>query len=202
MKPLSKRVMGVLFIVISLSLLAIAVCQFTPTVFVDFPCLGSDDWPYPPDVSQDTRIGYCIRLHPLSAFRGGGIYASGSTIQDEIKVNQLIFRREKETLYVNGHPIPPGEMYKTTLWRISANPWLILTIRFEIRNDGITPIDLFASSNMLFVSGDAYEGWLPNPLGLIILGGGIWLFLRGHKERNQDANNLVKAGEHPPTPSS
>jgi hypothetical protein len=194
MKPSLKRALGILFIVLSLLMFLIAVCQITPIVLVDIPCLGSDDSDYPPGTTQDTRIGYCISYYPVKAISGGEIYASGSTKQDEVTVDQLVFRREDETLYVNGHPINSGEVYKTTDWRLSANPWLIITTRFEIRNDGITPIDSLASVNMLFVSGDAVEGWLPNPLGIIVLGGGIWLFVRGTRERSLVSNNLAAAG--------
>jgi hypothetical protein len=31
----------------------------------------------------------------------------------------------------------------------------------------------------LYVYGSVSEGWLPNPLGLVILGIGIWLMVRG-----------------------
>jgi hypothetical protein len=185
MKPSSKRAVSVLLIILSLLTLAIAVFQIVPTFLVDFPCMGPDEWGYPQDITQDTRIGYCISLYPLKAISGGGIYASGSSDQDEITVGELVFRREDEILYVYGQTLQPGEMYKTTLWRLSANPWLIFTTRFEIRNDGIMPTESSASPNMLFVSGDASEGWLPSPLGLIMLVGGIWLFARGKEEQDQ-----------------
>jgi hypothetical protein len=194
MKPSLKPALGIVLIVLALLMFVITICQITPVMLVDIPCLGSDDSDYPPGTTQDTRIGYCISYYPLKAISGGRIYASGSTNQDEITVDPLVFRREDETLFVNGHPINSREVYKQTDWRLSANPWLIITTRFEIRNDGITPIDSLASANMLFVSGKAVEGWLPNPLGLIILGGGIWLFVRGRKERNLGSNNLAAAG--------
>jgi hypothetical protein len=194
MKPSSKRAAGVVLIVLSILTLPIAVFQVVPTFLVDFPCMGPDEWGYPQDITQSTRIGYCISLYPLKAFSGGGIYASGSTAQDEITVDPLVFKRADEVLYVNSHPLQSGEVYKTTLWKLSANPWLIFTTRFEIRNDGFTSVDSSSTAKMLFVSGDASEGWLPNPLGLIILVGGIWLVARGKEEQNQMSSNLAQAG--------
>jgi len=38
----------------------------------------------------------------------------------------------------------------------------------------------------LYIYGSVSEGWFPNPLGLIILGVGIWLLVRGARERKSE----------------
>ena len=52
---------------------------------------------------------------------------------------------------------------------------MILTNRFEIRNRGLIPADV------LFISGDVQQGWVPNPLGLILILAGMVLLLREFK---------------------
>jgi hypothetical protein len=192
MKPSSKHTLGVILIVISVLALVIGFCQIVPIGFVDFPCF--DDQVRQQEISSDTHIVYCISVWPLQAISGGAIYDEGTSNQDETKVRDLNLRRDEQTLFVNNHPINPNEVYKTVLWTASINPWLIFTNRFEIKNEGITSMGSNAPSNVLYVSGDVYEGWLPNPLGFIILGSGFWLFRQGKKERKQESNNTIEAG--------
>ena len=58
---------------------------------------------------------------------------------------------------------------------------MILTNRFEIRNRGLIPADSAAPVDVLFISGDVQQGWVPNPLGLILLLAGMVLLLREFK---------------------
>src|SRR6266508_3408812 len=181
MKPSSKRTLGIVLIVLSVLTLAIGFCQIVPLGFVDFPRF--DDMVRQQEINSDTRIVYCISILPRQAISGGAIYDEGTSNQDEIKVRDLNLKRDEQALLVNNHPVNPQESYETVLWRASISPWLIFTSRFEIKNEGITSIGSSDPSNVLYVSGDVHEGWLPNPLGLIILGVGIWLFRQGKKEQ-------------------
>ncbi|MCS6883624.1 MAG: hypothetical protein NZU74_20040 [Chloroflexaceae bacterium] len=175
----TKFSLGIILIVISVVLLVIAIYQVTPTMAVDFPCQAG----LVPDVRPDTRIAYCVSLWPLEAFSGGGVYALGATDQDEITVGMLKLERQEQTLVVNDHPLEVGETYSTVRWTPSLNPWLIFTTRFFVKNEGLKRANLPTSSDTLYVSGDVYEGWLPNPAGFLILGGGILFLVQGIKER-------------------
>ena len=178
MKPSSKKSLGIVLLVISVLALAIAFCQIVRIGFVDFPCF--DEQVRQQEISSDTRIVYCVSIWPRQAISGGAIYDDGTSNQDEIKVRDLNLRRDEQILFVNNHSINPNESYKMVLWSASINPWLIFTNSFEIKNEGITSMG--SNVPVLYVSGDVHEGWLPNPLGLIILGVGIWLFRQGKKE--------------------
>ncbi len=179
MRPSSKRVLGVILVVISLITLAIALYQVVPIGFVDFPCMGQliDQ----PAIVSDTRLAYCISIWPRQAISGGGIYGWGTSDQNEIRVDPLSLRRDELMLSVNGHAINPGQTYTTTRFA-TLNPWVVLTSRFEVRNDGLIQEELASSASVLYVSGDVHEGWFPNPLGLIVLIGGTWLIRQGKKE--------------------
>jgi hypothetical protein len=169
MQPSSKRTLGIVLLVLSLVALPVAFCQVTPIGFVDFPCLGQQiDLE---NISSDTRLAYCVSIWPRQAISGGGIYDYGTSNQDEIRVDPFVFRREDLTLFVNNHPIKPGETYTTTRYSV-LNPWVVLTSRFELKNDGPLSEQSSLSASVLSGSGDVYEGWFPNPLGFIILGYG------------------------------
>lgn len=179
MKPSSKRILGVILIVLSVLTLVLVFYQFVPSAFYALPCF--DKQVRQQEVSSDTRIVYCISLWPRQVLSGAAMYDEGTTSQDEVKVRDLNFRRDQQILLVNNHPVIPSETYRTVRWRAAINPWLIFTSRFEIKNEGITSIGSKAPAEALYVSGEVYEGWLPNPLGLIILGSGIWLFMQGKR---------------------
>lgn len=192
MKPSSLQTLGVILIVLSVIALAIAICQITPLAFVDFPCL--DDIVNHQEIKPSTRIVYCISLWPLQAISGGGIYDIGVSEQDEVTVKGLKLRRDGQTLYVNNRPLKVGENYGFTRIIPSISPWILFQNRFEIRNDGLLLGQSSPLSTALYVSGDVVEGWLPNPLGLLLLGFGIWLFSKGKKEGKLklETNNMAK----------
>jgi len=186
MKSSRKYLLGIVLIVFSALALANAVGQIMPaTIFDSFPC--SNEHFRNADVSSDTRMVYCISLLPLKAISGIGVYAYDTTNQDQIVVRELNLKREGQTLYVNNHALNVGEVYKKVLWKPSINPWLIFTTRFSIKHIEIELAESPTSTNMLYVGGDVHEGWLPNPLGLVILGCGIWLYKQGKRERKQIA---------------
>lgn len=176
MKPSATRLFGLPLILLSLLALARAVQQVQPQDnAVDFPCSGDYD------VRQEgmnarTRIAYCLSSWPFE-YNGGTIYALGTSEQDETTVGRIHFRREGQMLYVNRHPVSSGGMYETVRYSLTRNPWILFTYRFEIRNNGLIPAGSNAPPSVLFIHGDVYKGWRPNPLGLLLLGFDIWLAL-------------------------
>jgi hypothetical protein len=177
MKSLPKLLLGILLVVISIITLVQAVDNVQPIpVVMDFPCSGEEDLRQQ-GMNTDTRLAYCISFWPFN-MRGGGIFAVGTSDQDEAQVSGLRFRRDAETLYVNNRRLNINGRYETVRWSASRNPWLILTNRFEIKNSGLISADSTVPPDVLFISGDVQQGWIPNPLGLIMLAAGMVLVLR------------------------
>ncbi|HLF88149.1 MAG TPA: hypothetical protein VI451_04335 [Anaerolineales bacterium] len=177
MRLSSKQILGILLIVISVVTLVQAVRQVRPLPYtIDFPCFADEDVRRE-GLNANTRLAYCLSFWPFNV-GGGGIYALGTSDQDEARVGGLRFRREGGTLYVNNRPVDVGVRYETVRWTASRNPWLILTDRFEIRNAGLISASSTAPPNVLFISGDVHQGWLPNPLGFIMIFAGMLLVLR------------------------
>jgi hypothetical protein len=83
---------------------------------------------------------------------------------------------------------PPGRCWRPlgdhSLERARRNPWVILTNRFEVRNRGLIAADSIAPAHVLFISGGVHEGWIPSPLGLILILAGMVLILRELKVRD------------------
>lgn len=180
MKFSSKQFLGVLFLAASVLTLPQAIRQVQPVpVVMDFPCEADQDVRQE-GMDASTRIAYCLSLWPFN-MGGGGIFALGTSDQDEAQVSGLHFRRDGQMLYVNNRPVDVGVRYETTRWRATRNPWVILTNRFEVRNRGLISADSIAPANVLFISGDVHEGWIPNPLGLILILAGMVLILREFK---------------------
>jgi hypothetical protein len=172
-----KQLLGILLIAISVITLVQAIRQIRPLpVTMNFPCSGEENVRQE-GMSASTRLAYCLSFWPFN-MGGGGIYALGTSDQEEARVSGLRFRREGETLYVNNRPLEIYERYETVRWTMPRNPWLILTNHFEIRNAGLISDSPNTTSDVLFISGDVQQGWLPNPLGLIMLAAGMILILR------------------------
>ena len=181
MKLSANQLFGFLIIILSLLTLAQAALQIqaaqlqAATVAIDFPCSGDYDVRHK-GMNAKTQIAYCLSSFPFE-YSGGTIYDLGTSEQDKITISRILFRREGQTLYVNNHPINIGETYETVRFSLTHNPWLLFTYRFEIKNSGLISADLIALPSVLFITGDVYKGWKPNPLGLFILGTGVWLIL-------------------------
>ena len=177
MKISPKQFLGILLIAITVITLVQAIRQIQPLpVVMDFPCSGEEDVRRE-GMNANTRLAYCLSFWPFN-MGGGGIYALGTSDQEETRVSGLRFRREGETLYVNNRPLDIYDRYETVRWTMQRNPWLILTNRFEIKNAGLISVSSNEPPDVLFISGDVQQGWLPNPLGLIMLAAGMVLILR------------------------
>lgn len=144
------------------------------------------------DISQDTRIAWCIRSKYLQAL--GFVENGGTTNLNEITVDGLKFRRDEQTLFVENQPLQVGERYDVVRKNPFRNPWLRLTTRYVIVNNGFNlPEPSMSGIDALYITGDVNEGWQPNPLGLIILVGGIALVILGN--RGMKRTNIAR-GEY------
>jgi hypothetical protein len=186
---------GVLTAFAALMLLAV-VCWVTPKGFVDFPCFDmqggkclaayKNPWGEVADAS-DARMFLCISTYPRD-FQGGGTIAQGPESSNTWSWGDIELARQGETLVVNGQSLAAGESFSHLHIFPTLNPWLLTSTRTEITNRGVFDCLLDEEGNeqtmdALYVYGSVSEGWFPNPLGLIILGVGIWLLVRGARER-------------------
>ncbi len=195
--PLNLIAGIVLTVFIALMLVAVA-CWIVPKGYVDFPCfdvqqgeclMGYVSYVEPGDATVDlskTRMFLCISTYPRGWY-GGGTLAQGPASSDTWSKGGIDLTRQDEVLIVNGQALAEGESFSRLRIFPSLNPWLFNSTRTEITNRGVFDCFLDEEFNeqtidALYVYGSVSEGWLPNPLGLIILGAGIWLLVRGVRE--------------------
>ncbi len=133
--------------------------------------------------TEATRMTYCISFFPRNAVGMGQTLDYGTSDKDQMTwhppllrfwLGQLRIERDGETLVVNGHVLD-AENYDRFRWFPSINPWLLTTARVSISNKG----KYVGSTDCLYLLGRVEEGWLPSPVGLVLLGIGIWLFRTG-----------------------
>jgi hypothetical protein len=188
---------GIALTAVAALMLIGAICWVTPKGYVDFPCFdiqqaeclngsrilsGGDE----ADVSQ-ARMFLCISIY-LRGFRGGGTIARGAELSDTWSKRDIELARQGETLVVNGQSLAAGESFSRLRIFPSLTLWLFAATRTTITNRGV--FDCFLDGegheraiDALYVYGSVSEGWFPNPLGPIALGVGIWLLIRGIRER-------------------
>jgi hypothetical protein len=132
------------------------------------------------------RMFLCISVYPRS-WAGGATIAQGPEFSDTWSGRGIDLERQGETLVVNDKSLGTGESSSWLRVYPTLNPWLLETTRTTLSNRGV--FDCYQvlgedtverqSIDALYVYGGISEGWLPNPLGLVILGIGIWLLVRG-----------------------
>ena len=186
MKLSNKYRLGTTLIVLSILFFILAIYQVIPSLEFNSPCSTFDSTELA--VPTEAQIAYCVNNN--LTFSGTGFYGNGYSTTDQVTMDIFSFRRENQVLLTNGHRLQPQESYRSFAWRLSTNPWLIITKTSEIRNEGINSS---VSDGVLKVVGDVNEGWFPNPLGLVILMTGVWLYRNGVKDRNRVQQNLVPA---------
>jgi hypothetical protein len=168
---------------------------------VDFPCFDLEEsgclmgyGPVEPgyDVEElgRARLFLCISVYPRG-WNGGGTIAQEPEFSDTWSGSGISLERQGETLVVNGKSLVTGESSSWLRVYPTLNPWLLETARTTISNRGV--FDCYRilgedaiekqAIDALYVCGGVSEGWLPNPLGLAILGIGIWLVVRGVRTR-------------------
>jgi hypothetical protein len=172
-----------------------------PKGFVDFPCfdleeggclMGYDPAELGCDVEElsQARMFLCISVYPRG-WNGGGTIAQGPEFSDTWSGYGIDLERQGDKLILNGKSLEVGESSSRLRVYPTLNPWLLETARTTISNRGV--FDCYqvwgedtvetAVIGALYVYGSVSEGWLPNPLGLVILGIGIWLLVRGILKR-------------------
>lgn len=190
MKASHKYKIGISLIVVSVILFVMAANQvISYYVFpVNSPCPAYDFTQMEPFPS-DTRMAYCVSN--IQTFSGTTMYGNGYLEKDEANVDIFNFRRENQALIVNGHRLHPQETYQSITWKLSTNPWLIITKDMKIRNEGLVKSNLSESDSVLNIIADVKESWLLNPLGFIIVATGTWLYLQGMKDKKQSRQALL-----------
>jgi hypothetical protein len=196
-KGLGCLAVGILLIfLMGLALLA-AICTVRFQGNVDFPCFDLESGEcltdYGPvgsghDVEElgQARMVLCISVYPRG-WAGGGTIAQGPEFSNMWSGSGIKLERQSDKLIVNGKSLEVGESASWFRVYPTFNPWLLETTYTEIANRGV--FDCYKvlgedtverqSIDALYVYGDVSESWLPNPLGLVILGVGIWLVVRG-----------------------
>jgi hypothetical protein len=173
-----------------------------PKGYVDFPCFDMDGGtclevhpgmatrePPAQDLSQ-ARMVLCISAYPRG-FRGGGTIAQGPEWSDTWTGHGIRLERRDEVLVVEGRPVATGGSDSQLDVNLSWNPWLLTSVRTTVANRGVYSCltDLGSGEKQaldaLYVYGSVSEGWVPNPLGLVLLAVGIWLLVRGHRARRR-----------------
>jgi hypothetical protein len=196
-KGLGCLAVGILLILLmGLALLA-AICAVRFQGNVDFPCFDLESGecltgygPVEPghDVEElgRARMFLCISVYPRG-WEGGGTIAQGAEFSDTWSKSGINLERQGDKLVVNGKSLEVGESSGWFRVYPTFNPWLLETTYTEITNRGVFDCyqelgeDTVERRNIdaLYVYGGVSESWLPNPLGLVILGVGIWLVVRG-----------------------
>jgi hypothetical protein len=200
-KGLVSLVSGILLILLAGLTLLAAICAVVPKGNVDFPCfdLGSGEclMGYGPgyDVEElnQARMFLCISVYPRG-WAGGGTVAQGPEFSDTWSGSGINLERQGDRLIVNGKSLAVGE--SSSWFRVYPTliPWLLETTHTKIVNRGV--FDCYQvlgedtvdrqDIDALYVYGGVSEGWLPNPLGLVILGIGVWLLVRGIIKRKRE----------------
>jgi hypothetical protein len=181
---------GIAFTALAVLMLVAVIFWFFPGANIDFPC----EWfGYPRSLtSLDMQVAYCLSYWPHYAISGGAIYAYGASNESRIVLSpqapwygNLILERQGQVLIVNDQPLQSGETYSTFRWFPTLNPWLLSTAHFTVKNEGMLgkTIEGSRSPTAIYVSGDVREGWLPNPIGFMILGVGVMLLVSGVRQR-------------------
>ncbi len=123
----TRRIVGLALIAIS----AVSLLTIPPALefwgAIDFPCFGNGSDPSE-QVEQTSQLAYCLSWLPLN-YSGGGIYASGATTDNDVRISQSPFwhgtidlERQEETVIANGRSLSKGE--STSFFRFfpSLNP--------------------------------------------------------------------------------
>lgn len=156
-------------------------------------CCGETcpEWEWP-EASNNPRIVYSIdhrardgKTWPSDPFDARGISHKEKIVLEApaFWCGSLTLENRDQVLLVNGQPIKVGESYNRRYWFFSWNPWVFLTTQFEVANQGA-----LRQGRAIYVCGEIKEGFLPNPLGLLVLG--VLAVLAG-KEALEEKNKVL-----------
>jgi hypothetical protein len=161
------RVSGILLILWSLISLGPASDRAQVKTAIDYfrslSCPSSSGIP-------NTRIAFCITYKLIE--HDSPLFAEGTTDQDKFTYREIKIRRQGQTLFINNQPLQFGESYNAVRRRL-FNPWLTIAVNIGCQVSSMSGIDAF------YVRCDANEVSEINPLGAIMLFGGIGLVILG-----------------------
>jgi hypothetical protein len=202
-KGLFSLIVGIVLILVAGLALLAAICAVVPKGNVDFPCFdleeggclmgyGSVEPEYDMEELGRARMFMCISVYPRG-WEGGGTIAQGPEFSDAWSRSGINLERQGYSLIVNGESLGPEASTSRLRAYPTLNPWLLETTRTTISNRGV--FDCYQllggdtvetqSIDALYVYGSVSEGWLPNPLGLVIVGIGVWLLVGGIVKRRR-----------------
>jgi hypothetical protein len=166
---------------------------------VDFPCEWFGAPPYLAKVESSSRMAYCISVYPRNA-SGAAPLAYGSTEEENavIKINgSLELQRQGNTLLVNNQILQVGETNNQHISSFTLNPWLLTTTDLSVTNEGVLKTESNGTeslaSDVIFVSGNAREGWALTPLGLLFFGIGLGLLILDSLQRKRKSSAVSNA---------
>lgn len=192
-------ILGIMLTAIAILSALAVIWQIRPRGFVDFPCFDVQQGdclagygPYSLSQAEVQRLGeariyLCISEYPRG-WQGGCAIAQGPGFSDTCSCSDIELTRQGDLLFANGESLAPSE--STSYLRVSPtfNPWLFASTRTTVAHRGV--FDCFLDEEMsehavdiLYVYGSVSEGWALNPLGLIILAGGVWLLMHEARAR-------------------
>ena len=170
---MERRVWGYILTFISIVSLFIMYFQVRRTWYADFPCSYEYQLGRPVE-NSDSVISYCVTYIMRKVQSGGGIYSEGESSTNTVSIkgwyNPIDIERVDTEINVNGKLLEKGESTTWFEYYPTINPWVINNIRMTVTNQG--HLD---DSDAVYVEGEIREGWLLNPLGMILLALGIYL---------------------------
>jgi hypothetical protein len=99
----------------------------------------------------------------------------GATAENRTAPDGHTLERRGDDLVFDEHILHPGEIYTTTQWTQSLNPWLGETAGIVVKHEGRPKGSV--SPEALYLSGNIREGWSASPLGLLLVGIGAGAIL-------------------------
>jgi hypothetical protein len=160
------RVSGILLILWSLISLGPASDRAQMKKFIDYFLRPLSCESFSSSI-PNARIAYCINYKLIEY--DTPLFNNSATYEDEFTDGEINIRRQGQTLFINNQPLQFGERYNAVR-RHLFNPWLTIA----------THIDCYLS-DAFYVRCDANEVSELNPLGAIILFGGIGLVILGDR---------------------
>jgi hypothetical protein len=192
---------GIALTALSVLSLAGTALWMMPKGFVDFPCfdlqqgdcLRATDRYLSGDADAEelgqARMFLCISIYPRG-YHGGGTIAQGPVPSDTWAGSGIALARQGQLLVANGQSLAAGESSSRLRILLSPSPWFFAATRTTIANRGVFECALDQDANRLpidalYAFGSLSEGYFPNPLGPILLVVGIWLLVRGLRQRRR-----------------
>jgi hypothetical protein len=154
------------------------------------------------DLSK-ARMFLCISHYHRIVISGGGTIANDPCFWDSWNYDgtdyDIEIRISRNNILINDEIIKSGEKYLRVYYYPAFNLWFLAADKLQLKNRGLfhcfrweeesyweldddTPREY--AINAYYIYGYLKEFWQFYPLGLIVLGLGIWFLIKGIKKRN------------------